>query len=120
MFGRIAQKYYPQGLLKQTVRARPQRAKRRGVQLRYVEPLSDARTLLAACFSALLVDQRCDLEGFLNQAIASKRLQRHRQHAGIDHMYRDNLKSFSDFVPFHFHGMANFELFPNEIVQNRF
>jgi len=35
--------------------ARPQRAKRRGVRLRYVEPLSDARTPLAVFFRILLV-----------------------------------------------------------------
>jgi uncharacterized protein YcbX len=35
--------------------ARPQRAKRRGGTLRYVEPLSDARTPLADFFSILLV-----------------------------------------------------------------
>jgi len=34
--------------------ARPQRAKRRGVPLRYVEPLSDARTKLAGFFNSLL------------------------------------------------------------------
>ena len=34
--------------------ARPQRAKRQGVPLRYVEPLSDARTPLADFFSILL------------------------------------------------------------------
>ena len=34
--------------------ARPQRAKRRGVPLRYVESLSDARTKLADFFSILL------------------------------------------------------------------
>ena len=34
--------------------ARPQRAKRRGVPLRYVEPLSDVRTMLADFFSILL------------------------------------------------------------------
>ena len=34
--------------------ARPQRARRRGVPLRYVESLSDARTKLADCFSILL------------------------------------------------------------------
>ena len=42
--------------------------------LRYVEPLNDARTLLADFFSIRLVDQRRDLEGFLNQAIARERL----------------------------------------------
>ena len=42
--------------------------------LRYVEPLSAARTLLADVFSIRLVDQRCDLEGLLNQAIARERL----------------------------------------------
>jgi hypothetical protein len=34
--------------------ARPQRAKRRRRTLRYVEPLSDARTKLAGFFSILL------------------------------------------------------------------
>jgi hypothetical protein len=34
--------------------ARPQRAKRRGVPLGYVEPLSDARTLLADFWDSLL------------------------------------------------------------------
>jgi hypothetical protein len=34
--------------------ARPQRAKRRGVPLRYVEALSDARTKLGAFFNILL------------------------------------------------------------------
>src|SRR5437868_11213554 len=34
--------------------ARPQRVKVRGVPLRYVEGLNDARTLLAGCFSILL------------------------------------------------------------------
>ncbi len=34
--------------------ARPQRAKRRGVPLRYVELLSDARTKLADFFNSLL------------------------------------------------------------------
>ena len=41
--------------------ARPQRAKRRGVQLRYVELLSEARTKLADFFSILLeqgIDER--------------------------------------------------------------
>ena len=42
--------------------------------LRYVEPLSEARTKLAGFFSILLVDQRCDLQGFLNQTIARKGL----------------------------------------------
>jgi hypothetical protein len=34
--------------------ARPQRAKWRGVPLQYVEPLSDARTMLADFFNSLL------------------------------------------------------------------
>ena len=34
--------------------ARPQRAKRRGVPLGYVEPLSDARTKLVDFFNSLL------------------------------------------------------------------
>jgi hypothetical protein len=34
--------------------ARPQRARRRGVPLRYIESLSDARTKLADFFSSLL------------------------------------------------------------------
>ena len=38
--------------------ARPQRAKRRGVPLRYVESLSDARTKLAGFFSILLESSR--------------------------------------------------------------
>ena len=42
--------------------------------LRYVAPLNDVRTLPADFFSMLLVDQRRDFEGFLNQAIARKRL----------------------------------------------
>ena len=40
--------------------ARPQRARRRGVPLRYVESLSDARTKLAGFFSILL-GQSCDV-----------------------------------------------------------
>jgi hypothetical protein len=36
--------------------ARPQRAKRRGVRFRYVEPLNDARTQLADFFNILLED----------------------------------------------------------------
>jgi hypothetical protein len=48
----------------QTVRpGRPQRAKRRGVPLRYVELLSDARTKLADFFSILLI-QRGDGERY--------------------------------------------------------
>ncbi len=34
--------------------ARPQRAKRRGVCFGTLSPLSDARTMLAGCFSVLL------------------------------------------------------------------
>jgi hypothetical protein len=52
------------------------RSERRGeaYSVRYVEPLSEARTPLADFFSVLLVDQRRDLDRFLNQAIARKRL----------------------------------------------
>jgi hypothetical protein len=63
-----------------------------------------------------LVNQRRDLDGFLNQTIACKRLQRHRQHARVDHVHRDNLKALSDFVPFNLHGMTDFEFFPNQII----
>ncbi len=63
----------------------------------------------------LLIDQRRDLQRFLNQAIARIRLQGHRQHTGVDDMHRDNLKSFSDFVSLHLYGMADFEFSPNRI-----
>jgi hypothetical protein len=43
--------------------ARPQRAKRRGVPLRYVEPLSDARTMLTGFFSILLLKHEIDAHG---------------------------------------------------------
>ncbi len=84
--------------------------------LRYVEPVREARTPLAAFFSFLLVDQRRDLDGLLNQAIARIRLEGHRQHAGVDHMYRDNLKAFGDFESFKLHGMTDFQFFPNQII----
>ena len=49
----LARRAFPQDAQKGRS-ARPQRAKRRGVPLRYVEPLRDARTPLAAFFSILL------------------------------------------------------------------
>ncbi len=48
--------------------ARPQRAKGRGVPLRYVEPTSDARTKLAGFFNSLLGFRldTFDIEPYLN------------------------------------------------------
>ena len=67
----------------------------------------------------LLVDQRGDLERFLNQAIACKRLQGHRQQVGVDDMHSDNLKAVSAFVPLKLHGVTDFEFFPNQIIEDR-
>mgnify|MGYP001792700285 CR=1 FL=1 len=66
-----------------------------------------------------LVDERCDLDRFPNQAITGKRPQRQRQLAGVDHVHRDDLKAFSHFVSLDFHRVTDFELFPNQIIQNR-
>ena len=59
---------------------RPQRAKRRGVPLRYVEPLSDARTPLVACFSTLL------------EQIADQLDRLFRRGSGMDVMRREVLE----------------------------
>lgn len=60
-----------------------------------------------------LVDHRRDRQRFRNQAIARKRLKRHRQHAGVDHMHRNHLKAFRNFITAQLHGMTDFEFFPN-------
>ena len=49
--------------------ARPQRAKRRGVPLWYVEPLSEARTMLADFFSILLAGSRLNRKACLEPGV---------------------------------------------------